>query len=80
MKLFGVIYEVPGVTLKAPGISETEIKRVQLWFAAEIIDEVWTATAYIRDDPEKTFISISEAAELVTVIRSTPDGGDERGG
>lgn len=68
MKLYEVKYEEDGQTLKAPGISETEIKRCSLYYAAESLVEVWEATEYLRKDPERRYVSIAEVLPAVVVI------------
>jgi hypothetical protein len=68
MKLFEVRYETDGQTIKAPGICETEVKRISEYYAAESIEAVWIAIANIHDDPEKRLIAIGEVWPLVTII------------
>lgn len=71
MKLFRVDYEVDGLTVKAPGISETQLKRVTEWFAADSLDAVWDYIKPLRDDPEKMLMAVGEAAPLITVLPFT---------
>lgn len=68
MKLFEVRYEEDGRTIKAPGISETEIKQCRLYYVAESIEAVWIAITDIHDDPEKRLIAVGEVWPLVTII------------
>ena len=70
MKLFQVMAERDGNTIKSPGVSQTEVIRDTMFFAANTIDEVWERIAWIRNDPERDLISISEVAPQVTVIES----------
>ena len=71
MKLFQVTTERDGNTVKAPGVSETEVIRDTMFFVANSIDEVWSHIGWIRDDPERELIAISEAAPAVTVLAAT---------
>lgn len=69
MKLFEVIFEEERETKREPGKATTPIERVQMFFAACLIDEVWTAVDWIRTGgPERTLISVAEVAPAVTVI------------
>lgn len=70
MKLWQVTYEADGHTVKAPGVSETEIKRNSLYYAADTAEQVWEAIADLRADPERRFFSLSEALPLVIVLPS----------
>lgn len=63
LKVYCVEVERPGKTIKAPGISETEMKREQFLFAADSIAEVWAAIDFLRTDEE---------AELIGVWRQHP--------
>lgn len=71
MKLFEVIFEEERETTREPGKATTPIERVRLFFAAHLIDEVWTAVEWIRTGgEERTLISIAEVAPAVSVIGS----------
>lgn len=70
MKVFRVVTERDGNTVKAPGVAETAILRVDRYFVAETMDEVWTEIALIRSDPEETLIAIIEEHPSVMVIGS----------
>lgn len=74
MKLWKVTYERDGLTIKAPGISETDIKRDEIYFACESADTVWAATAYLRNDPERRFFSLAEVLPMVEVLQDTSSG------
>lgn len=68
MKLYEVTFEEDGKTVKAPGVSETVVRRMRTYYAAESVEAVWEAIAPFRADPERTFIGLGEIAPLVTVI------------
>lgn len=68
MKIFEVVTGRDGYTVRAPGVSETEVIREKLLFAANSIEEVWDYIKWIRDDPEQELLAIAEAAEAVTII------------
>ncbi len=59
--------------MKAPGISETAIKQVELFVAAENVDQVWDHAKYIRDDPERHFIGVWEKVAMLTVLPASSD-------
>ena len=69
MKLFQVTTDRDGNTVKAPGISETEIIYETLYYAADNIEDVWNHISWIRNDPERVLIAIAEAAPQVTVVK-----------
>ena len=75
MKLYEVVYEEDGRTITAPGISETQVKRARLYYAAESAEAVWEAIADLRSDPERTFMGLGEIAPLVTVITGVDSTG-----
>jgi len=68
MKLFRVVTQRDGRTVKAPGISETEVQQVNLRYAAETMQEVWNEIEYIRNDPEQELIAIIEEQPAVIVL------------
>lgn len=67
-KLFAVVYEQDGATVKAPGIFETEIKRVTMYYAADDIITVWNETEQLRRDPDINFKEITEVVSSVMVL------------
>ena len=69
MKLFQVSYDAPGLTVKAPGVSTTEVRRNDLFFAAETFEEVWEATQWIRDIEDYDFRSIGVVCDTVEVLK-----------
>jgi len=73
MKVYEVTFEVPGKTIKAPGISETELKREQTYYAADSVVEVWEAIQHLLNDPERSFLGIVERLPAITVL-SAPAG------
>ena len=68
MKLYQVSYNEDGRTVKGNGIKETEVRRCDLFFAAESIEQVWAATQWIRDDEEKEFVHVGEVCPMVQVL------------
>ncbi len=77
MKVYAVIVERDGHTVKAPGVSETEIKREQHLFAAANIEQVWAAVEALRMDPEANFIGIYEKEPSIQVLTQS-DAAAER--
>jgi len=71
MKVFRVVTQHDGYTVKAPGVSETEIKQVDRRYAAETMQQVWDEIESIRSDPEKDLIAIIEEYPAITVLGST---------
>jgi hypothetical protein len=77
VKLFQLTYEVPGYTVKAPGVSEVEVRRETLFYAADSAEQVWQeAKAAVLVDPEKEFVAIAQIAPAVTVLSAS--GSHER--
>lgn len=74
MKVYVVRVERDGLTIKAPGISETQIKREDFLFAAGSIGEVWEAIDFLRTDPEAHLIGVWEQHPAIQVLgRTSPD-------
>ncbi len=70
MKLFQLQWEEDGETTKEPGRTSTKITRHTAYYAASSMLDVWDATKWIREDPERTYVSLAEVAPLVTVVPS----------
>lgn len=68
MKVFRVVTERDGYTVKAPGVSETEVRQVDRRYAAKTIEEVWNKIEAIRNDPEEKLIAIIEEHPAISVI------------
>lgn len=68
MRVFEVIWEEDGRTIKEPGVTETIIKKVSAYYGADSFDAVFTATDWIRKDPERAFKGIHEVLQTVTVV------------
>ena len=68
MKVFRVIDEQDGATTKEPGKIATEIIRSEHRYAANTIQEVWDAIAWLRNDPERTVIAVIEEAPSIIVL------------
>jgi hypothetical protein len=76
MKLFRVVVERDGKTVKAPGISETEVQRFEYRYAANSMQEVWDVIEELRRDEEQHLIAIVEDAPLVEVVRAAASIGE----
>ena len=69
MKIFRVVTERSGYVVKAPGVSESEIIRVDRRYAAETMEEVWAAIYDIlRNNEEEDLIAIIEEFPSVTIL------------
>ena len=71
MKVFRVVVERDGQKTSEPGKQVTEIVREEFRFAAETMQQVWNAIAWLRDDTERTLIAIVEDAPAITVLPAT---------
>ena len=65
MKLYKVMYDEDGRTVKGDGITQTQLMSTTLFIAASSMEQVWEFTKDIREDPEKEFKSISVVVESV---------------
>jgi hypothetical protein len=68
MKIFRVVTERDGDTIKAPGISETSINQINRRYVAETIQQVWAEIEDIQNDPEEHLIAVIEEFPAVKVI------------
>jgi hypothetical protein len=68
MKLFRVVFEKDGKTIKELGKTSAEIIRTEIFFVADTMDEVWQGIEFIRNDPEKTLIAVIEDQPAVFII------------
>lgn len=68
MKVFRVVVEREGNTIKEPGVVSTEVIQDNYRYAAETIEEVWAATKRLRDNPERTVIAVVEEFPAITVL------------
>ena len=69
MKIFRVVTQRDGKTIKEPGIVETEIKQIDRRYAAEKMQQVWEEIEYIRNDDEETLIAIIEEHPAISIIQ-----------
>jgi len=67
--LWQAVWEEDGKTVKAPGVSETEVKRCVAHYLADTFDEVYKATEHLRADPERLFLGIGRVEMTVTDLR-----------
>lgn len=78
MPLFEVRWEEDGKTVKAHGVSETEINSCSHLYVARDFDQVWDAILHIRRDPKqrRRLWSIAEIKAGVTILadRGSPKG------
>ena len=81
MPLFEVKWEEDGKTVKAPGISQTEVKVCSHWYVARDFDQVWEHIKDIRHDPEgrRHLLSVAEVVLGMTILddREPPDTSTE---
>lgn len=68
MNVYVAEWEEDGRTVKAPGVTETEVKAFKRYFVAGGWNDVWAATEYLRTDPERTFKGIGVVLESVVVL------------
>ncbi len=73
MKVFRVVTERDGLTVKAPGVAETELKRCEYRYAAASIDEVWAAVMLWLapnrgSNLEETLLGIFEEHPEITIL------------
>ena len=68
MKVFCVITERDGKTVKAPGVSTTEVCRETTRFAADSLREVWERAIEIETE-ECFVVAIYEEHPAITVLR-----------
>ena len=68
MKCYEVIFERDGFSVKAPGVTETEIRRESIYYAAVSMESVWGALEDLINDPERTLISIAELLPMIVVV------------
>lgn len=68
MKVFRVVVERDGTTIKEPGVTSTEVIQDNYRYAAETIEEVWVAIEWFRDNPERTVIAVIEEFPAITVL------------
>lgn len=71
MKVFAVQVERDGKTVKAPGVSETVIRKEEFLFAAKTLGEVWEAIEFIRNDPEAHLIGVWEQYPSIQVLNAS---------
>ena len=68
MKVYRVVYEEDGETTAEQGKRSTEIRRVEVRYAANTINQVWEAIDWLLSDEERTIIAILEEAPAITVL------------
>lgn len=71
MKVFRVVTEYDGKSIKDSGVTRTELIREEILFASETMIDVWEAIEWMRLDPERTIVEISEAAPAITILSPT---------
>lgn len=62
--------------MKAPGVSETVIRKEEFLFAAEDIGQVWEAIDFIRNDPEAHLIGVWEQYPAIQVLNAAVSEGE----
>ena len=68
MKVFLVVFENDGETIREPGRVSTEIKRMDIRYSADSMEQVWNAIEWLRNDPECTIMAIVEESPSITVL------------
>lgn len=68
MKVYRIVYEEDGEITGKPGKRATEIRRVELRYAASNIILVLAAIDWLLNDEEKTIIAIIEEAPAITIL------------
>ena len=68
MKMYRVVREVEGRTIKEPGITETALRQESIYYAAQSMQQVWDAIDWIRNDPEAKLVAIIEDAPAINVL------------
>ena len=68
MKIYRVVTERDGETIKEPGKTSTELVRDEYRYAAETIQEVWDAIDWLLNDPERTLLAVIEEAPSIIVL------------
>lgn len=68
MKVFRVLTEHNGSTIKDSGTTRTELIREEILYAAETIQRVWDAVGFMHLEPKRTIIEISEVAPAITIL------------
>ena len=66
MKLFRVVTEREGKTIKAQGVVETEIKQVTRYYAAENMETVWKQAVELADDEH--LLAVIEENPSITIL------------
>jgi hypothetical protein len=73
VKVFEVEIHCDGLTVKAPGVSETEVKKQLLYFASDSIDAVWQHVqeqCLLQDEELKAALRRGELSIATNVARA----------
>ena len=70
MSLFRVAWEEDMLTIKEPGVTQTEFRQYQHFYVSDTFETVWSAIGDIRNDPEKRrrLISVTDCSVGVTIL------------
>lgn len=73
MKVFKVVVERgrDGTLTKVPGITSAEVERLDYYYAAKCIEDVWGYVEFIRLDPDLSLIGIVESVQAIHIIEGT---------
>ena len=77
MKVYRVVTERDGATMKQPGLTSIEMLREEFRYAANTMQEVWDAIEWLRNDTECTVIALIEEAPAITVLMPMETNVDE---
>ena len=75
MRVYVVRVQRDGHTVKAPGVSETEIKQEDFLYAAASLNDVWDAIEAVRMDPEAHIIGLWEQSPEIQILSRRDDIG-----
>ena len=69
MKVYRVVVERDGSTIKEPGRTSVELVREEFRYAANTMQRVWDAIDWLRNDPECTLIAVIEESPSIHVVQ-----------
>ena len=69
MKVYRVVTERDGATIKEPGRTSVDLVREEFRYAANTIQRVWDAIDWLRNDPERTLIAVVEEYPSIDVLQ-----------
>lgn len=73
MKLFQVVYEEDGATTREPGRVATEIRRCEMYYVADTLEQVWEEIEWLRRDHEREVVTVTQVLSAVSVLKPLPN-------